>query len=241
MGRADDAEPIGELLDERRHLLDLVCWMLGNGSAAERVVDDTYRRWYALSDDERARIELPRGWLVQVAGGLCLARPVLPGQGTPAEIRAGTSRAGEGAYETPGRETGGTGPTDPTGPRSHDELVRAVQQACTAEDVERLAALLAPDVTVLFDGGGKVRALIEPVHGSRRVARSLLTLLARRPSTTLHVHSVNGRTGLVVRYDEQVAAVMSLDVVGGQVVRVWVVLNPDKLRSWNRPGVTREE
>ncbi|MFG3142832.1 RNA polymerase subunit sigma, partial [Streptomyces sp. NPDC048211] len=66
--------------------------------------------------------------------------------------------------------------------------------------------------------------------------RSLLTLLARHPRTTLRTHSVNGRTGLVVRYDEQVVAVISLDIAGHLVVQVWVILNPDKLRSWNRPA-----
>jgi RNA polymerase sigma-70 factor (ECF subfamily) len=52
-------------------------------------------------------------------------------------------------------------------------------------------------------------------------------------------HPVNGRTGLVVRYDRQVAGVISLDVAGSRVVQVWVTLNPDKLRSWNRSGAAR--
>jgi RNA polymerase sigma-70 factor (ECF subfamily) len=52
----------------------------------------------------------------------------------------------------------------------------------------------------------------------------------------VHAQSVNGRTGLVVRYDRQVAAVIGLDITGGRVVQVWVILNPDKLRSWNRTG-----
>jgi RNA polymerase sigma-70 factor (ECF subfamily) len=84
-----------------------------------------------------------------------------------------------------------------------------------------------------FDGGGKVRAPTGPVHGNRQVARRLLTLVARPPRITLHTHSVNGRTGIVVRCDHQVAAVISLDIAGRHAVQVWVTLNPDKLRSWN--------
>lgn len=126
----------------------------------------------------------------------------------------------------------------PTTAERHDTVVRAVRQACVTEDPASLASLLAPDAIALFDGGGKVRALTEPVHGNERIARSLLTLLARRPRTTLHTHSVNGRTGLVVRYDDQVAAVIGLDVAGHQAVQVWVVLNPDKLRSWNQQDTT---
>ncbi|GGN48084.1 RNA polymerase sigma factor [Streptomyces albiflavescens] len=127
----------------------------------------------------------------------------------------------------------------PTTPREHDVLVRAVGRACLAEDAEFLASLLCPDVTAFFDGGGKVRALSRPVHGGRQVAHSLLTLLARRPRTTLTPQSVNGRTGLVARYDHQVAAVISLDIADHRVTQVWVILNPDKLRSWN-PPTTRD-
>jgi len=125
--------------------------------------------------------------------------------------------------------------TRSTTPRRHDAVVRAVRRACVTEDGDMLTALLSPDVTVFFDGGGKIRALTGPVHGSRPVADSLLTLLARRPHTTLTTHSVNGRTGLVARYGRLVTAVISLDVANDRVAQFWVMLNPDKLRSWNRP------
>ncbi|MEU9351439.1 hypothetical protein AB0D65_10525 [Streptomyces griseoloalbus] len=64
----------------------------------------------------------------------------------------------------------------------------------------------------------------------------MLRLLARHARTTLHAHSVSGRTGLVVRYEHQVAAVIGLDIADHHVVQLWVVLNPDKLRSWNQHG-----
>ncbi|WP_367666957.1 hypothetical protein [Streptomyces sp. DG2A-72] len=41
----------------------------------------------------------------------------------------------------------------------------------------------------------------------------------------------------MVRYDHQVA-VISLDIAGPHVVQVWITLNPDKLRTWNQPGLT---
>lgn len=122
----------------------------------------------------------------------------------------------------------------PTTPAQHDALAHAVREACVSEDADRLAALLSPDATAFFDGGGKVRALTRPVHGDRQVAHSLLTLLAHRPRTTLTTHAVNGATGLVARYHRQVAAVISFDIADQRVVQVWVVLNPDKLRPWNR-------
>lgn len=125
----------------------------------------------------------------------------------------------------------------PTTPQEHDALARAVGRACAAQEAGVLASLLCADATAFFDGGGKVRALDRPVHGGPQVARCLLTLLARRTGTALDAQSVNGRTGLIARYGRQVAAVISLDVADHRVAQVWVILNPDKLRSWNQPPV----
>ncbi|MFK0120835.1 sigma factor [Streptomyces sp. NPDC090994] len=274
-----DTVPIAELLDERRHLVEVARWMLGSRVAAERVTDEAYRQWYRLAERQRARIPAPRAWLTRVVGGLALARLAPPGTGRPeppepappreqpyAGLRDAADRALLRALETlspaeraafvlndvfgapaAGGRAARPDPVErarhslrartarPAPPRRQHELAHALRQACADEDAGRLAALLADDVTAFFDGGGKVRALTGPVTGRERVARSLLTLLAGQPRTTLRACPVNGGTGLVARYDETVAAVVTLDVAGSRVVQVWVVLNPDKLRSWNRP------
>jgi RNA polymerase sigma-70 factor (ECF subfamily) len=280
-----DAVPIAEVLEERRFLLGVAQGMLGSPDAAEDVVDETYRRWYALSDADRRRIDVPRSWLAKTAGGICLARLALPSGRAgdadaatdapappedapdeetgpvllstleslpPAERAAFVLRAFGMAEHTVADLVGRPEPevaalaerarrwltlqrSRPTTPQAQDELVRAVHAACRAGDADRLAGLLHTDVTAFFDGGGKVRALTAPVQGSRPVADSLLTLLTGPPGTTLAPHSVNGRTGLVARYGDRVAAVLSLDVADGRVAQVWVMLNPDKLRSWNAP------
>ncbi|MFE2462536.1 RNA polymerase subunit sigma [Streptomyces sp. NPDC059402] len=285
-----DTMPIGELLDERRHLLDVAHWMLGSSSVAEHVTDEAYREWYALSEHQRDRIGAPRAWLTRVVGSISLARLALAdgdrGPQGPVGSSGGSGPALEddldalwaGALDAlspaeraalvlnealggaAGEPVSAAGPAGPDRPRpvdtepldrarhslrvraarptpSHveDALVDAVRQACADEDVDRLAGLLDPDAVAFYDGGGKVRTLTRPVVGGPRVARSLLTLLARHPRTTVHTRPVNGRTGLVARYDGQVAAVVCLDLAGTRVVQVWAVLNPDKLRSWNRP------
>jgi RNA polymerase sigma-70 factor, ECF subfamily len=131
----------------------------------------------------------------------------------------------------------------PTTPQQHGAVTGtvtgAVHGACVAEEAGLLASLLVPDVTVYFDGGGKMRALVRPVHGRQQVARSLLRLLARHRRSTLDTHPVNGRTGLVIRYDRQVAGVIRLDGAGPHVVKVWVTLKSDKLRSRNRSSAAR--
>ncbi|MFG2555846.1 RNA polymerase subunit sigma [Streptomyces sp. NPDC048581] len=290
MAGTDDAVPIAELLDERRHLLDIAYWMLGGSREAERVIDETYRRWFELPDPARAGMTAPRSWLAQVAGSICLSRLALPRRDRDREraveeeagSSAGAVSQGMLAEEISGvllealdslspaeraafvlNDVFGMAPdavadivhqtepecaeladrarrslrvrrARPTSAREHDAVARAVCEACVAQDEAVLASLLAADATAFFDGGGKVRASVKPVHGNTRVARSLLTLLARHPRTDVHTHPVNGRTGLVVRYDRRVAAVISLDIAGPYVVQVWVTLNPDKLRTWNR-------
>ncbi|MFJ2398636.1 sigma factor [Streptomyces sp. NPDC087843] len=280
-----DTVPIAELLDERRHLLEVAHRMLGNAVAAERVIDEAYREWYGLTDHQRSRIGSPRAWLSRIVGAICLERLTPPdpygtaqrcvrergqhetgpegGVGavllpkpetmSPAERAAfvlgdalrtavGTVEGSPGQPEPECAEPANrashslrTRRAQPASPRRQDEIAHAVRKACADEDAGRLASLLTPDVTAFFDGGGKVRAVTRPVTGSEGVTRSLLTLLARHPRTTLRTHPVNGSTGLVARYDDQVAAVVALDVAGSRVVEVWVILNPDKLRSWNRP------
>ncbi|MEV7994740.1 RNA polymerase subunit sigma [Streptomyces sp. NPDC086077] len=121
----------------------------------------------------------------------------------------------------------------PPGAQRQDEVVHAFRQACLTEDEALLESLLAPDPTAVFDGGGKVRALVTPVHGGRQVTRTLLTLLPRSPRTSLRIRDVNGRTGLVVYSDRQVAAVISLGVSGHRIQQICVILNPDKLGTWS--------
>ncbi|MGX1267950.1 RNA polymerase subunit sigma [Streptomyces phaeoluteigriseus] len=83
MGQTGDTAPIAELLDERQHLLDVARWMLGNETAAEDAVTETYRRWYTLTDNQRAGITDTRVWLTRNTGTICLARLSVPERRLP--------------------------------------------------------------------------------------------------------------------------------------------------------------
>jgi RNA polymerase sigma factor (sigma-70 family) len=67
-GPGIDADVIGE----RRHHMSLAFRMLGTVAEAEDAVQETYTRWYRMSQDERDAIEIPRAWLTRVAGRVCL-------------------------------------------------------------------------------------------------------------------------------------------------------------------------
>ncbi|MGN8553908.1 UNVERIFIED_CONTAM: RNA polymerase sigma factor SigJ [Microbacterium sp. SLM126] len=65
----DDVEVLER---ERRSLLALAYRMLGTVADAEDAVQETYVRWYRLSDAERAEVRNPAAWLTRVAGRVCL-------------------------------------------------------------------------------------------------------------------------------------------------------------------------
>ncbi|TYK46942.1 hypothetical protein [Actinomadura decatromicini] len=240
---------LAEMLDERRHLLDVAAWMFGP-DAADRIVQETYRRWYALDDAERARITVPRAWLTRVAGGICLDL-LASGAGEPP--------VPEGPVPRPRPEDGTRDwmsrfprqdPSDPALLARHDHVARRFAAACGSGDAAALRTVLAADAMVVSDGGGKVRAPVHPTHGADAVARFVTTLLACRPGTgqsgpgesgpgecgtAVTVESVNGRAGVVLRRAGQAVAVVGVSVADARVTAVWIVLNPDKLRRWHRP------
>lgn len=65
-------EPQAEVLGERRHLISLAFRMLGTVAEAEDAVQETYIRWYRMSEEERDAIEVPRAWLTRAASRVCL-------------------------------------------------------------------------------------------------------------------------------------------------------------------------
>lgn len=112
-----------------------------------------------------------------------------------------------------------------------DRVTLAVCSACRSGDVGLVGSFLAPEVTAVTDTGGAYRVDPTPVCGVAAVSQFLCGFFA--PDLEVAECSANGATGLLVRWRHRVVAVMVLDVDGGQVHHVWVVLNPDKLRRWS--------
>jgi RNA polymerase sigma-70 factor (TIGR02957 family) len=114
-----------------------------------------------------------------------------------------------------------------------EEVARRFFDAAAGGDLNALLSLLAPDVVVIGDGGGKGQALLEPMHGPERVARFLLGLYRRaeKQGTYAVPALVNGQPGAVA-YDAEgrVASVFALDIADGLVQTVRSVVNPDKLQ-----------
>ena len=117
--------------------------------------------------------------------------------------------------------------------RAHrDELGRRFFQAAQQGDLAGLEGLLAHDVELTGDGGGKVPALARPLRGRSRVARAVLSsrLSARAPGLSLRPVQVNGGPGaLYLDAQHRLVAVVALDMAGGQITHINSIANPDKL------------
>ena len=114
-----------------------------------------------------------------------------------------------------------------------DELAARFFEAAEQGDLARLEALLASDVQLTGDGGGKVPALARTLHGRNRVARTLINwvrLAARLPGVSLRPVEVNGGPGaLYLDAQQRLIGVMALDITGGQIRAIRSIVNPDKL------------
>jgi RNA polymerase sigma-70 factor (ECF subfamily) len=117
-------------------------------------------------------------------------------------------------------------------PEQRDRLAQQFMAAVRDGDLAGLEVVLADDVVLHGDGGGKAPALGQPLHGSVRVGRFLLGLArqAERLGFRLDPAVVNGSPGAeVFSRDGAVLGTVSLAMHGGCVTAVYNQINPDKL------------
>jgi RNA polymerase sigma-70 factor (TIGR02957 family) len=114
-----------------------------------------------------------------------------------------------------------------------EELARRFFAAVEQGDLAGLEALLAHDVKLTGDGGGKVPALARSLRGRIGVARTLINWVrtaASIPGLSLRRVEVNGGPGAIyVDAQQRLVAVVALDIAGGQIASISAIVNPDKL------------
>jgi RNA polymerase sigma factor (sigma-70 family) len=123
-------------------------------------------------------------------------------------------------------------PRSPAKRAESEELARRFFEAAGGGDMDALLGMLAPDVVVHGDGGGKAQALGQALAGREPVIRHLTALFGRLRDLGAYLRPawVNGQPGAVT-YDSagRVASVIELDVADGVIQAVHAVVNPDKL------------
>lgn len=113
-----------------------------------------------------------------------------------------------------------------------ERLLLAIGAAVASEKVEGLAALLAEDIELISDGGGKVVAALRILRGPAEVANFLLHIARKSPSGGWRFGRtrVNGGAGVLISTESGLDTVMTLDLdADGRVAAVYIVRNPDKL------------
>jgi RNA polymerase sigma-70 factor (ECF subfamily) len=117
-------------------------------------------------------------------------------------------------------------------PAQQRDLTERFLAAAEDGDLEGLISLLAPDVRLVGDSGGKSKAPLRVLETADKVGRFLLGAARKGiPDPSFRFLELNGGPALLVLSGGTPDAVFQLDVLDGRVQSVYIIRNPDKLRS----------
>jgi RNA polymerase sigma-70 factor (ECF subfamily) len=142
------------------------------------------------------------------------------------------------------RPRGATAPTARSDEvdEKHAELLSAFVAATRSGDLDVLTQLLASDVRVETDGGGKVAAALNVHEGADHAARFLVGVTRKgwREDFTLRFAAINGLPDVIVDGPEGPVQTAAFEIESGVIKALYVVRNPDKLRHLARVSGPRE-
>ena len=117
------------------------------------------------------------------------------------------------------------------------EVTERFLAAAAGGDIEGLVSVLADDVTLLTDGGGKAKAALRPITGAGKVAR-FMAGIATRPYMGIAVSAmsvdaaeINGAPGTLISAGGHPVAVLTMAVADGRITAIQLLANPDKLSA----------
>jgi RNA polymerase sigma-70 factor (TIGR02957 family) len=122
-------------------------------------------------------------------------------------------------------------------PAEVEEITARFLLAAQSGEIQQLLDVLAPDVVLLSDGGGKKQAALHPLHGADKVARWLLGVMRKTPVGEARWVVANGQVAVLLYVDGELDSVGTLYSAEGKVTEIYLVRNPDKLTGI---GVPRE-
>ena len=117
-------------------------------------------------------------------------------------------------------------------PARRRELTERFLAAAGEGDLDGLLALLAPDVQLVGDSGGKSRAPLRVLESADKVGRFLIGAARKGvPDPSFRFMELNGGPALVALSAGKPDSVFQLDVFQGRIQAVYIIRNPDKLLS----------
>nr|WP_315259210.1 RNA polymerase sigma-70 factor [uncultured Duganella sp.] len=112
----------------------------------------------------------------------------------------------------------------------HRALLGRFMAAAQLGDRAAMKAMLADDVQLVADGGGKVNSYLRVLHGASRVAGSFWSLEHMFPQQVVYrLARINGEPGLLRYVDGKLESAQSFRIEGERIAAVFIVRNPDKL------------
>ncbi len=113
-----------------------------------------------------------------------------------------------------------------------EAILHQFLRACLDGDMEGLLSLLANEIVIYADSGGKAPAARHPISGADRVARYLLGLVRKAPEDLrLRVALINGQPGMLLYRTGVPAVLLTLEILDGQICEIDLIANPDKLQG----------
>jgi RNA polymerase sigma-70 factor (ECF subfamily) len=113
---------------------------------------------------------------------------------------------------------------------THQRLLRAFADAAARGSLQDLKALMAEDVELIGDGGGKVQSFSKVLRGSQRLAQLYFALWRRLGAAVrMELVEINGEPGLLRFVDGQLESAQTFEIEGERIVRIRAQRNPDKL------------
>ncbi|MFJ5899088.1 RNA polymerase sigma-70 factor [Streptomyces sp. NPDC093064] len=130
------------------------------------------------------------------------------------------------------RHVGERRPRYEVDPAHRRDLTERFLAAAAGGDLDGLMSLLAPDARLVGDSGGKARAPLRVLESADKVGRFLVGVAHKGiPDPSVRFLEVNGGPAVLILSEGKPDSVLQLDVADGRVQAVYIVRNPDKLRS----------
>jgi RNA polymerase sigma-70 factor (ECF subfamily) len=123
-------------------------------------------------------------------------------------------------------------------PVQADRLMQRFTEAASAGDIDGMLAVLAEDITLWADGGGKIKgAALRPIHGADSVARFVAGVLERfvPAERSMRPAQINGEPGFIVYTSGRPLAAMIFHIRDERIHTIYALGNPDKLHALAEP------
>ena len=117
-------------------------------------------------------------------------------------------------------------------PGEQARLATAFLDAARTGDVNALTQVLSEQVQMHTDGGGKVKAALNVIHGRDKIIRFLVAQLPTLQQVEARPATINGTAGFIVRYPDGIPRTLAFDFdEAGRIAALYAVANPEKLRG----------